>query len=119
MIRNEFHEVLADVPPEGWTRGHVSLHLRFPDERVSVEAWRRGAFAVHRVNESGANLTHAPTGFRIWTFRDLNSAAAAAAEMESLTDWNAIVDEMPRDSDLYPLVRAIIDRIEGAQHGED
>lgn len=113
MIRERYAETVVGHPPEGWTIGHVTLRLLNPDERIPVEAWRRGAFAVHEA-EGGGRLTHAPTGLRIWTCRTIDDAAELAERIEALTDWDSIKKEMPPGSDLYPKVRDVIDRMEEA-----
>lgn len=111
-IHDEFEEVLVESPPDGWLRGHVTLALRNPEERVPVEAWRRGAFAVHRTCAGGARLSHAPSGLGIWTFDNMDVAAEAAEQMEPLADWNSFTKEVPAGTELYPKVRSIIDKVE-------
>lgn len=106
----EFEDVVVGSPPDGWTLGHATVNLQ-NGRRKPIEAWRRGAFAVHQVNcESGiGRLTHAPTGHMIWTCETMDQAAELAERIESLTDWGAIKEKLPLGSDLYPKVRAIID----------
>ena len=115
MIRGSYHETVVGTPPEGWTLGHVTLTLRYPDERIPVEAWRRGAFAVHEV-ELGARLTHAPTGLRIWTCGTMDEAVELADRIEPLADWSAFKEELkgPIGDELYPKVREVIDQMEAA-----
>lgn len=112
-IRGEFAETVVGMPPEGWTLGHVTLTLRNPPERIAVEAWRRGAFAVHEIfwPESGGRLTHAPTGLKIWRFPTMDEAAELAERIEPLADWGSILESVPAGTDLYPKVRNIIDEI--------
>lgn len=107
-IRGNYAETVVGAPPEGWTLGHVTLFLRYPEERIPVEAWRRGAFAVHE-GDGGGLLTHAPTGLRIWSFATMDEAAELAEKIEPLADWGAIKDELPFGTELYPKVRDIID----------
>lgn len=107
----EFEEVVVGTPPDGWTLGHATVVVL--DRRQPIEAWRRGAFAVHQVNscDSGTGrLTHAPTGLRIWTCETMDQAAELAERIESLTDWGGIKTILPYGSDLYPKVREIIDQ---------
>lgn len=113
-IRGELIATISRQPPEGWTAGHVSVTLKHHDERVAIEAWRRGPFAVHETTwpTSGARLTHAPTGLKIWSFDSMAAACALAEKIEPLADWDTIKDEMPSGSELYPKVRAAIDEIE-------
>lgn len=114
MIRQEFSETIVEKPPEGWTLGHVTLDLHYPDEHIPVEAWRRGAFAIHeRVGSDGnrAVLTHAPTGLRINAFVTMDDAAECAEKIEPLTDWNAITKKFETGSDLFPKVRDVVDAI--------
>jgi hypothetical protein len=108
MIRGGFHETVVGSPPEGWQIGHVTMQLLFPSELVQIEAWRRGAFAVHELTY-GARLTHAPTGLRIWNTCSMDQAAELAERLEGLADWDAITATMPIGSDLYPKVKEIID----------
>jgi hypothetical protein len=110
-IRGGFSETVIGAPPEGWTLGHVTLTLLNPEERVPVEAWRRGAFAVHEA-EGGGRLTHAPTGLRIWTCDTMDTAAELAQRIEGLADWESIKKMLPPKTELYPRVRSIIDEIE-------
>lgn len=114
MIRQEFIETVIEKPPSGWTLGHVTLDLHYPDERIPVEAWRRGAFAIHeRVGSDGkqAVLTHAPTGLRINAFATMDDAAECAEKIEPLTDWNAIKQKFETGSELFPKVRDVVDEI--------
>lgn len=110
-IRNYYLETTDCAPPNGWTRGHVTLHLVHPDERVAVEAWRRGAFAVHPTNACGhAVITHASTGRGIWTSRSMEEGALIVERIEPLANWEAIdVNEKPA---LRDKVRSVIDEIE-------
>lgn len=111
-IRDEFVEIIVGAPPEGWTLGHVTLHLHSPEERVSVEAWRRGAFAVHEVRGSQpCRLTHAPTGLAINSFETMDDAVMCAEQIESFTDWPAITQMMTTGSDLFPRVKEVVDVI--------
>lgn len=114
MGRPEFIETVVEAPPEGWTLGHVTLTLHSPEERIPVEAWRRGAWAVHeRISrgEKFAVLTHAPTGLRINDFPTMDAAAECADTIEPFADWTSITKKFDTGSDLYPKVRAVVDSI--------
>jgi hypothetical protein len=114
VIRNKYIETVVERPPEGWTLGHVTLHLHNPDERIPVEAWRRGAFAIHeRMDYDGktAVLSHAPTGLCVNNFASMDDAAECAERLEPLTDWAAISERFEAGSDLYPKVRGIVEAI--------
>lgn len=114
MIREEFLETIIEKPAAGWALGYVTLDLHFPEQRIPVEAWRRGAFAIHeRVGSSGkeAVLTHAPTGLRITTFSTMDDAAECGEKIEPFTDWNAITKKFDTGSDLFPKVRDVVDEI--------
>lgn len=114
MIRQEFLTTVVERPPEGWTLGYFTLNLHYPDERIPVEAWRRGAFAVHeRVGSDGkqAVLSHAPTGLRINSFSTMDEAAECAEKIEPLTDWNAITKKFDTGSELFPKVRDVVEAI--------
>ena len=117
MIREEFIETVVERPPEGWTLGHVTVQLHHPDERLPVEAWRRGAFAIHeRVGpncEKEAVLTHAPTGLRVNSFATMDDATECADKIEPFADWGAITKKFETGSDLYPKVRDVVDAIKG------
>lgn len=104
----ELIETVLGSPPEGWTLGHVTVSLK--SGRASVEAFRRGAFAVHEDVGNTFRLTHAPTGLLISTFDDMDCAAAAAEAIEPLADWNAITKEVPPDSELKGKVFTAIER---------
>jgi hypothetical protein len=107
-VRDEFIETIVGTPPTGWTLGHVTLQLYRPEERVPVEAWRCGAFAVHQVQrELPARLTHAPTGLRIDDFETMDDAVMCAEQIEPFTDWAAITKRFETGSDLYPRVKAV------------
>lgn len=107
-IRNEFAETVSGEAPEGWERGHVTIQLKDPDEKVAVEAWRKGAFAIHEIiNPVRARLTHAPTGLQIYSTTDAATAAEFAARIEPFTNWDDIKERMPSGSDLYPKVRQV------------
>ena len=110
MIREEFHEIICGAPPDGWKLGHVTVQLFCPNERIPVEAWVRGAFAVHETM-TGATLTHAPTGLAIWRGAELDQLVTLAEAIEGMADWSRINNMMPCGSELYPKVRAVIDRI--------
>lgn len=116
MIRQQFEETVLGAPPSGWTLGHLTLHLRNPEERIAVEAWRRGAFAIHEgMDWDGkiAILSHAPTGLRINAFATMDEASECAEKIEPLTDWNAITEKFETGSDLYPKVRDVVEEIKG------
>jgi hypothetical protein len=113
-IRGIFNRTISGSPFEGWQHGHVSLALRNPPERLPVEAWRRGAFAIHKTfgyDGEGARLTHAPTGLAIYTFETKGQAAECVKRIEPLADWDSIKSKMQSGSDLYHKVRPIIDEI--------
>jgi hypothetical protein len=109
MIRSELHETIVGSPPEGWSLGHVTIDLKNPDERVAVEAFRRGVFAIHQVWSGRWRLSHAPTGLQIWTTDTLGKTAELADRILPLADWGAIEKMEPSGSPLYPKVRAVID----------
>lgn len=107
-IRGEFLEKISGAAPVGWERGDVLLTLEHPDERISIEAWRKGAFAIHETQwPHGARLTHAPSGLSVYYARDVAEAAEFADRIEPFTDWGAIKEKMPHGSDLYPKVREV------------
>lgn len=111
----EFLETVVGGPPDGWKLGHISVLLKHDGTRISVEAWCRGAFAIHEVEWSGggaARLTHAPTGLKIWTFASVEDAAEAAETIEPLADWASIKKELPLGTELYPKVREVFDKID-------
>ena len=103
LTRGKYHEVVVESPPEGWTRGDTKLRVADPAEIVKVEAWRRGAFAVHEVllDEGPYGLiTHAPTGYRIAVCSTMDIAAEVAEAIEPLADWAAITERSPEDRQL-------------------
>jgi hypothetical protein len=112
---SEFAETLVGSAPEGWTAGYVTVTLRNPDRRLPVEAWRRGAFAIHEVLSptGGFRLSHAPTGLCIWSFEALEDAVELAEKIEPLADWNSFKKMLPPGTELYPKVRRVIDEIDG------
>lgn len=112
MTIDEFKETIVGTPPEGWSLGHVTVVLS-DSSRKPIEAWRRGAFAVHELEceSHSARLTHAPTGLNIWNCQTMDEAAELAERIERLTDWNAISKMLPPGSDLYPKVREIADQL--------
>lgn len=117
MTRDQFEETIIEKPPGGWSLGHVTLDLHYPDERIPVEAWRRGPFAIHiRRGSEGKDviITHVPTGMRVnphYSFQTLAGAAECAEKLEPLTDWLSIKQAMEPGSDLYPKVRSIVDDV--------
>ena len=123
-MTEHFLPTMTGTPPEGWAPGYVTIHIERPEEtRIPVEAWRRGAFAIHgreywaddgEKMESEAVLTHAPTGLRIYSFSDPAMAAKLAEAIAPLTDWDSIPTKMGRGSDLYFKVREVIDALEEA-----
>jgi len=119
MIRGEFIETIVGAPPEGWTLGHVTLQLYGPEERIPVEAWRRGPFAVHEVErEMRGRLTHAPTGLKIaLDFASMDDAVACAEKIEPLADWYAIKERFKSGGSegLYERVRDIAHAISTPQ----
>lgn len=119
MIRNELIETVVGAPPEGWTLGHVTIQLHGPEERVPVEAWRRGPFAVHEVNrEMKGRLTHAPTGLRIAPdFASMDEAVVCAEKIEPLTDWLSIKGPFSSgdSAGLYERVREMADAVRAYQ----
>jgi hypothetical protein len=114
----QFPETVVQRPPEGWMLGEVTLHIERPEEKkLTVEAWRRGVFAVHqRIFADGeaeeAVITHAPTGYRICALDTMDDAAGCAELLESLTDWSAISKKFPPGSKLYPKVKKTVDRFQ-------
>lgn len=107
-IRNYFSETIGP-PPDGWQSGHVTLQLIHPDERVPVEAWVRGAFAIHGVvNSELVVITHVPSGKSVWTARDGRDATAIVEQIEPLTAWQTVKP----DTKLRDRVREIINKIE-------
>lgn len=115
MIEEEFLDTVTGSPPKGWSLGDVIIQIERPKKkRLQVEAWRRGAFALHeREFPDGREtiLTHAPTGLRIYSFPSLELTIELADRIEPLADWSAITKKMPLGSDLYPKVRDVIDDI--------
>jgi len=112
-IRDDFIETIVGLPPEGWSLGEVELALKRPDERIVVEAWRRGPFAIHQIDRAGrpARLTHAPTGLQIAPdFTTFDAAAECAEQLEPLCDWNSITERFQLGSDLFPKVKAVVDQ---------
>ena len=78
---------------------------------IQIEAWRRGAFAIHEVKD-GARITHAPTGLTIWTTSFFDEAAEVAEAIEGLTDWSSIKEAAPIGGDLYKRMRHVILELE-------
>lgn len=119
MIRGELIETVVGAPPEGWTLGHVTLQLHGPDERIPVEAWRRGPFAVHEINAAmKGRLTHAPTGLRIVSdFASMDEAVICAEKIEPLTDWLSIKERFGSggSAGLYERVREAADAVRSSQ----
>ena len=108
-----FVKTLSEPPPEGWERGYVTLYLERPNEdRFPIEAWIHGPFAVHDLTNGRANVTHIPTGRRIYTLDSKEKAVEFVGKVEPLGDWSAIADRMPSGSELYAKVRPIIDEYE-------
>jgi hypothetical protein len=117
-LKDELLPRVSEPLPQGWTLGHVTIQGRAGDAEP-IEALQRGSFAVHEVRGGYGNLwrvSHAPTGLRIWEFDKIKDAIALAERIEPLTDWGAIKDAMPRGSELYPKVRAVIDKIQSATY---
>ncbi len=108
-------DTVVGVPPEGWTIGHFTLQLYGPEERLPVEAWRKGAFAIHeRINRDGtkeAVLSHAPTGLRINSFETMDECAECAEQIEPFADWGSITKKFDTGSDLYPKVRDVVEAV--------
>lgn len=119
MIRNYFLETLESIdaaPPPGWVKGHVTLMLiHHPDERIAVEAWRHGCFAVHPAAKGHAVITHAPTGHSIWTARSMKEGAAIVEGIEPMADWSEI--KPGSQPELRDRCRKVIDEIEAALGG--
>jgi hypothetical protein len=114
VLEGEFLETVSRQPPEGWSLGHVIVVLR-SEKKLTVEAWRRGAFAVHEVilPINGARLTHVHCGLQIWTFETLDKADECAEALEPLADWDAFKEIMPEGHYLYPKVWEIVQRVDG------
>jgi hypothetical protein len=113
-LKDELLPRVSHLPPEGWTLGHVTIQGRDDGDAEPIEALRHGSFAVHEIVGGDDNywrVSHAPSGLRIWEFRKIKDAIALAERIEAFTDWNAIKGVMPRGSELYPKVRAVIDEI--------
>lgn len=110
---SRYLETVDDVLPDGWSYGHVTIVLG-DGERTALEAWRRGAFAVHQVrNPAGAILTHAPSGRRIAEFPTMDMATRCAESIDGFADWFDSELHEKVDPDLYAKVRAVILRIKG------
>lgn len=110
-IRGGFLETIVGLTPaEGWKLGHVTLKLENPDERIPIEAWCKGAFAIHDMESGSVNITHAPTGMYIWTADTMEQAVEFVDAIDPLWDWSAILNKMPAGSELYPKVRAVINQ---------
>lgn len=118
MLRNYFCQTLEGVgsPPVGWEIGHVTLHLIHPEEKAVVEAWRRGAFAVHPADGCHGVITHAPTGRGLWTARSMGHAAKMVEAIEPLADWQTVQPGI--NPALRDRTRKIIDEFEAAECGE-
>lgn len=113
-VRHELIETLIAIPPQGWSIGHVTIQGRSDSDKAPIEALRRGAFAVHEVyslDGKGWRVSHAPTGLQIWTFDSMDEAILLVESIESFTDWHSISKMLPYGTELYPKVRAEIDRI--------
>jgi hypothetical protein len=107
----EFPEVITQSPPNGWEYGTVDLFLRNPDRKHQVEAWRRGPFAVHEIeNPKAGRLTHAPTGRHMFTVATLDDAARAAEAIEGMTNWSEF-SKPTAYPDLFKQVRACVESI--------
>lgn len=110
-INHEFYPTLSRQPDrDGWSPGHVTVQLHRPKEKLAVEAWVRGPFAVHET-VSGATLTHAPTGLAIYRFDAMEQAAECAERIEAIDDFASRKKAYPSGSEVYPKVRAVIDEI--------
>jgi hypothetical protein len=113
-LKDELLETVVGIPPDGWSLGHVTINGRSEDDRMPIEAMRRGAFAVHEVNRidgRGWRVSHAPSGLQIWTFSTFSEAIELAERIESMTDWGQIKKQLPSGTNLFPKVRAIINEI--------
>jgi hypothetical protein len=112
-IRDLFNETLpeAATAAEGFERGFVMLQLKDPPERVPVEAWVRGPFAIHFTVHGCAKITHRATGLHIWTFDELDEASEAVKKIEGLTDWGAF-DKPTTRNDVADKVEVICRGIE-------
>lgn len=120
-LKDELIETIIGIPPPGWELGHATINGRADRDREVIEAMRRGAFAVHEVNQidgRGWRLSHAPSGLQIWTFREMEDAIALAERIENFTDWQTIKKMLPVGTDLYPKVRKIIDEISASNSDE-
>jgi hypothetical protein len=109
-IRGGFLEAIDGPAPKGWDRGSVTLKFENPDALIPIEAWRRGAFALHKMEDGGVNITHAPTGMYIWRADTMDQAVEFVDAIEPLHDWSSILKKMPAGSELWPKVRAVIHR---------
>lgn len=116
-LKDHFDLELVGSPPQGWSTGHMKIHARRPadeDGPVITEAWLKGAFAIHLTKDGVARLSHAPTGMGIWTFETPELAADCADDIAPFADWAAIKRRLKSGGELYPKVRAVIDRIEAS-----
>lgn len=127
MIVAYFISEFDDPPPPGWQRGAVLVQMdEIPEkdliERPLVEAWTRGAFAVHPVRCGGerlGNLTHIPTGLAITApLPTLADAVTLAHAIEGLTNWHAITERLtpekltePSIATMRAQVNAAVDRL--------
>lgn len=110
-VYNHFYPTLSRAPErDGWSAGQVTIQMRDPKERLIVEAWRRGPFAVHET-VGGATLTHVPTGFAVCRFNEMEQCAECAERIEGFDDFAARDTSYPVGSDVYPKVRTVIDDI--------
>ena len=111
-------EIITGAPPDGWEDGELSI-LRNNGLRSTIEAWLRGAFAIHRDKGGNWRLSHVPTGLQIYTVSSVGAAAALADKIEPLTDWSAIKKAFPLGSELYPKVKLAVDEVEKGHPAHD
>lgn len=112
-LADELIFTLKADPPHGWSKGYVTISGR-GDDKIAVEAMRRGAFAIHETRHGQWRLSHAPSGLQIWTFDRLDDVVKLAERIEPFTDWDVITEQLPSSGDLYPKVREAIDEIRPA-----
>jgi hypothetical protein len=87
----------------GWT--DARFEYASIEGNVEVPGYTRGMFGIFEFviiddegeEFSGASLTHLPTGYRMFAFDDVNTAAKAAELIEHVCDWSALTpDAAPR-----------------------
>lgn len=110
-----FHTTMTEPAPEGWFDGDVAIKISGKPD-LTVEAWRRGEFAVHRItgklsNTEFGSLSHVPTGLRIHLMDSIELAAALGEAIEGFADWSNINSVMSPDTPLAKRVASMADKI--------